>query len=36
MVIDIEFYKEDHGSIPHNCDWRGLKSLDVELTLKPD
>jgi hypothetical protein len=20
-IIDVEFGREDHGSIPYNCDW---------------
>jgi hypothetical protein len=28
VVIDAEF-KDDHSSIPCNCDGRGLKPLDM-------
>jgi hypothetical protein len=31
VVIDAEFGREDYGSIPRNCDWRGLKSLDARI-----
>jgi hypothetical protein len=36
MVIDADLGRENHGSIPCNCDRRGLEPLMPELTLKPD
>jgi hypothetical protein len=29
VVIGAELGREDHGSIPRNCDERGLKPLDA-------
>jgi hypothetical protein len=29
VVIDAKLGREDHGSIPRNCDWKGLKPLDA-------
>jgi hypothetical protein len=28
VVICCELGMEDHGSIPHNCDWEGLEPLN--------
>jgi hypothetical protein len=37
VVIDAKFGRENHGSIPHNCDWKGAGTRFIpELTLKPD
>jgi hypothetical protein len=29
VVIDAKFGREDHGSIPHNCDRERVEPLDV-------
>jgi hypothetical protein len=29
VVIDAELIKEDHNSIPRNCDREGMEVLDV-------
>jgi hypothetical protein len=28
MVIDIELGRENYGSIPRNCEWRGPEPID--------
>jgi hypothetical protein len=35
VVIDIELGREDHGSIPRNCDREGLKPLDDRTNFEP-
>jgi hypothetical protein len=31
VVIEVGFCKEDHDSIPRNCDSRGLKLLNIRI-----
>ncbi|MCI51687.1 hypothetical protein A2U01_0072931, partial [Trifolium medium] len=31
VVIDTELDREDHHSIPRNCDREGLKPLDARI-----
>jgi hypothetical protein len=35
-VIDAEFGRKDHSSISHNCNKKGLKSLDVKTDPELD
>jgi hypothetical protein len=30
-VIGAEYGRKDHGSIPRNCDWERIKSLDARI-----
>jgi hypothetical protein len=34
VVIDAEHGREDHSSIPHNCDQEGLKPLDARIDYR--
>jgi hypothetical protein len=35
-MIDAEFGRDDHSSIPHNWDRRRLEPLDARMTPEPD
>ncbi|MCI84939.1 hypothetical protein A2U01_0106217, partial [Trifolium medium] len=36
VVIDAELGREDHGSIPCNCDQKELEPLDVKTDPELD
>jgi hypothetical protein len=27
MVIDAKFGRKNYGSIPYNCDWKGVETI---------
>jgi hypothetical protein len=35
-VIDVELGKEDHSSIPRNCDRKGVEPLYTRTDTEPD